>query len=449
MKMKIVWYAPEVGNASSGLRNHNKIFIEYLHNHPEVQELIVVKAPLPDHRIMPPVLEEIQGIRYYTPRISMAYHDAFKSILQADLKFTERLKVNFLKLALKFKGIRRLESDQIKKWGSIEFGLLGMAIVQLPYPNPLLEQIGRCIAKLHPDIIQSHTEFFSIAGSLARNAAKAHISYQVLVEEEKESLPPRSITAAFWERSANALQWLIENQSVDKYIAASEFVNKRLQERGVNSNQIEVIHSPVVLKHLSPISKSKARSNLNLPQNKRIILSVGRPLDRKRFIDIIKIMKHLPDDVIFYLKRSLSSSDDIIPSEINHLYKEIRKNKLENRVIINSDVIPYEDMYQIYSAADIAVFPFLYEPFGMCAAEAMALGLPLIVYNSGYLPKFVNGNGFVVEPQDLESLQDKIQLLLNDPAMAVEMGAKGPELVKQYDIQVLGEKLLNIYREFL
>jgi len=33
--------------------------------------------------------------------------------------------------------------------------------------------------------------------------------------------------------------------------------------------------------------------------------------------------------------------------------------------------------------------------------------------------------------------------------MATDMGAKGPELIKQYDIQVLGEKLLNIYREFL
>jgi len=449
MKMKIVWYAPEIGPASSGLRNHNQIFIEYLHNHPDVEELIVVKSPLPEHGIMPPLLEEIQGIRYFTPRISMDYHGAFKSILQADLKFIERLKIEFFKLALRFKGIRRLEFDTIKKWGKIEFGLLGMAIVQLPYPNPFLEQIGQCIAKLHPDIIQSHTEYFSIAGSLARDAAKAHISYQVLVEEEKESLPPRSISAALVERSANALQWLIDTQSVDKYIAASEFVYKRLQERGVNSNQIEIIHSPVVLKHLSPISKSKARSHLGLPQNKRIILSVGRLLDRKRFIDIIKLMKHLPDDVIFYLKRSVSATDDILPSAINQLQKEIRKNKLENRVIINSDVIPYENMYQIYSAADIAVFPFLYEPFGMCAAEAMAIGLPLIVYNSGYLPNFVNGNGFVVEPQDIEALQDKIQLLLDDPAMAADMGAKGPELVKQYDIQVLGEKLLNIYREFL
>jgi len=77
------------------------------------------------------------------------------------------------------------------------------------------------------------------------------------------------------------------------------------------------------------------------------------------------------------------------------------------------------------------------------------LSRPLIVYNSGFLPNFINGNGFVVEPMNLEELKEKIQLLLNDPAMAAEMGAKGPDLVKQYDVQVLGEKLLNIYREFI
>ena len=85
----------------------------------------------------------------------------------------------------------------------------------------------------------------------------------------------------------------------------------------------------------------------------------------------------------------------------------------------------------------------------MCAAEAMASGLPLIVYNSGFLPEFIKGNGFVIEPSDLADLEDKMKLLLNDPSLAKDMGSKGPELVKRFDIQVLGEKLINIYREFL
>ena len=54
-----------------------------------------------------------------------------------------------------------------------------------------------------------------------------------------------------------------------------------------------------------------------------------------------------------------------------------------------------------------------------------------------------------MEPQNLEDLLEKTSLLLDDPQQAEEMGAKGPELAQQYDIQILGDKLMNIYREFI
>jgi glycosyltransferase involved in cell wall biosynthesis len=447
--VKIVWFAPEMGNYSSGIVNHNRIFVEFLHNHPEVEEVTVVKYPLPENGIIPPLLEHQNGIRYYTPRIAMDYHGAFDSILQADLSFLERLKVRFFKLALKFKRIKRLDIERIKKWGQIEFGLIGMASVQKPFPNPFQKQIGRCIAKLHPDIIQSHMELFTVASSLARDAAKGHISYQVIVEEEKESLPPRSITRAFWDRMDDALKWLIEHQTVDTYIAASEYVERQLYARGFRSQKVEVIYSPVIMTQLAPRDKAKARAYLGIPQDKRVILSVGRVLERKKFIDIIHALKDLPHDVIFYLKQSVSTSDEVLPSAINQLHREIKRLKLEQRVVINSEVLPYDQMRLVYSAADVAVYPFLYEPFGMCAVEAMAARLPIIVYNSGYLPAFINGNGFVVEPNDHEDLCQKTQMILDDPALGDEMGTKGQELVKRYDINVLGEKLLNIYREYV
>ncbi len=447
--MRIVWYAPEIGNSTSGIVNHNKLFIEYFHNHPEVEELIAVRYPFPEQGIMPPLKENINGIDYYTPRISVPHKEAFNSIMQEDLSTKERLKVRLFKFVLWLKRIKRLDLEMIKKWGIIEFGLLGMASVQMPFPNPMQQQIGNLIAKFQPDIIQSHVEVMSIAGGVAKEAAKAHISYQVIVEEEKDFLPPGSITRAFWKRSEDALQWLIENKAVDTYIAASEYVERRLKERGVPSNQIQIMNSPIVIKYMQSIPKAEARKKLGIPSNKRVLLSVGRLVERKRHIDIIRILKNLPEDIIFYLKRSVSISDDLFPSALNNLVKEIKKQKLDDRVIINSEVLPYEDMHLVYSAADILVLPFLYEPFGMCAAEAMAAQRPLVVYNSGYLPKFINENGFIVEPMDIEGLQEKVKILLEDSTLAEEMGAKGPDLVKQFDIQVVGEKLLNIYREFL
>jgi len=446
--MKIVWFTPELGNFSSGIINHNNIFISYLKNHPEVEEISVVKFPFPENKLTPPFLQELQGIRYYTPRFALDYREAFKSILQADLKLTERLKVKLFKLVLQLKGVKQFDLANIKKWGKLDYGVLGIAAVQKPFPNPVQNQIGRCIAKLHPDIIQSHVELFSIAGSLAKSVAKGHISYQIIVEEERKSLPPRSIMSVFWDRLDEGLQWLIEHKAVDKFVAASDYIKKTLVSRGVQEEQIGIIPSPIIMKLFNPLDKAKARSLLGIPQSKRVILSVGRVIERKRFIDIIRILKNLPEDVLFYFKRSISSSDDILPSELNNLKKEVQKLKLGNRVIINSEVIPYERMREIYSAADVAVFPFLYEPFGMCALEAIACERPLIVYNSGFLPNFIDGNGFIVESLNLKELENKIRILLNDPLLANQMGAKGPDLAKKFDIQILGEKLMNIYREF-
>ena len=448
--MRIVWQTPELGPFSSGIVNHTNIYVDYLRKCPDVKEVIVVKYPVPENGVLPPLLEEYNGIRYYTPRISMDYRGALASISRADLKFTERVFLFFLKLILKLKGIKRLDLEKFKNWGRVEFGLFAMASVELPFPNEFQQQIGRCIENLHPDIIQSHMSLQAIAGGIAKNSGvKGHLFFQAMVEDEKEFFPPRSIARALWSRAEEeTLQWLIDNSKVDMYLAASDFVRQNLQDRGVNKNQLKTLYSPVVVDSFKPVSKSEARSKLGIPQDKHVLLSVGRMLTRKRFLDVIRIMKQLPD-VVYYIKQSVCTSDSVLPTALKRVQREIRKNKLENRVIINNEVIPYEQMRYVYSAADIAVFPYLYEPFGMCAAEAMAAKLPLIVYNSGYLPQFIQDNGFVVEPMDLEGLRDKIKLLIEDEQLAEEMGFKGLELVKKYDIGILGERLVNFYKEFL
>ncbi len=446
--MKIVWFAPEIGNISSGVANHNLIFIDYLHNHPDVAQLIVVKYPFPEHGIMSPALEEINGVQYHLPRISVDYHNAFSSILQTDLKWIERLKIHFLKFVLKLKRIKQLDSETIKKWGKIEYGLLGIATVQTPFPNPIQEQIGRFITKLKPDIIQSLDAIFAIAGKFVKDIAKANICYQVVVEDEKNTLAPRTLSRIFWERQKMALEWVNSNQIVDQFITPSHYVKESLKLCGIKTEQIKMIPSPIVIKLLKFKSKKLARTKLNIPQDKQVILSVGRFIERKCFIDLLQVLKNLPEDVFLYIKRSVSVTDDLLPLGFNRFMNEVKNNNLEHRVYINSDVLPYDQMCEIYSAADIAVFPFLYEPFGMCAAEAMALKLPLIVYNSGNLPEFIQGNGFIVEPRDLEALHEKIKILLDNPSLREEMGSKGFELIKQYDINILGADLINLYREY-
>ena len=48
-----------------------------------------------------------------------------------------------------------------------------------------------------------------------------------------------------------------------------------------------------------------------------------------------------------------------------------------------------EDRQRLYAAASLAVFPSIYEPFGIVALEAMAAGCPVVVSSTGGLAEVV------------------------------------------------------------
>ena len=51
--------------------------------------------------------------------------------------------------------------------------------------------------------------------------------------------------------------------------------------------------------------------------------------------------------------------------------------------------VPDEELAMYYAAADLAVVPSLYEPFGMVALETMAAGTPCIAADTGGLRELV------------------------------------------------------------
>ncbi|MBN2454034.1 glycosyltransferase family 4 protein, partial [Candidatus Woesearchaeota archaeon] len=56
-----------------------------------------------------------------------------------------------------------------------------------------------------------------------------------------------------------------------------------------------------------------------------------------------------------------------------------------------------DDLVMLYNAADVFVFPSVYEGFGMPAAEAMRCGCPVVSSNGGSLPEVVADAGLVVD----------------------------------------------------
>lgn len=86
---------------------------------------------------------------------------------------------------------------------------------------------------------------------------------------------------------------------------------------------------------------------------------------------------------------------------------------LEKEVIF-LNYIAHEDLPALYNAADLFVYPSLYEGFGLPPLEAMQCGIPVITSDTSSLPEIMGEGGIMVNPLDIRELADKISLLLND-----------------------------------
>lgn len=79
-----------------------------------------------------------------------------------------------------------------------------------------------------------------------------------------------------------------------------------------------------------------------------------------------------------------------------------------------------EDFWQFQKIASCAVFPSLYEPFGIVALESFAAKVPLVVSDTGGLPEVVRHQvtGIVTKVNDANSLAEGIISVLRDPEYA-------------------------------
>lgn len=95
---------------------------------------------------------------------------------------------------------------------------------------------------------------------------------------------------------------------------------------------------------------------------------------------------------------------------------------LGERVIFTGYVDDGE-LARLYRSAAMAVFPSLYEPFGIVALEAMAAGTPVIVADSGGLGEIVEHEvtGLKVEPGNPRALAAAVIRLLDDPRRGREL----------------------------
>ncbi len=105
-------------------------------------------------------------------------------------------------------------------------------------------------------------------------------------------------------------------------------------------------------------------------------------------------------------------------------------------------------LHQLYRIADVAVFPSLYEPFGIVALEGMAAGAPVVASDAGGLREVVQHDvtGTLSFANNPESLAWAILRVLKDPERAARLTEQAQLRLKaDFDWSHLANQTMEVY----
>jgi glycosyltransferase involved in cell wall biosynthesis len=105
------------------------------------------------------------------------------------------------------------------------------------------------------------------------------------------------------------------------------------------------------------------------------------------------------------------------------------------------------DLPALYSAAEVFVFPSLYEGFGLPPLEAMACGTPVVTSNVSSLPEVVGDAALTIDPYDVAGLAAAIERVLADAALRTELRAKGLARAQQFTWKHAARATLAVYEQ--
>ena len=182
-------------------------------------------------------------------------------------------------------------------------------------------------------------------------------------------------------------------------IAVSECTKADLVEAyGTPPEKISVIYAGVQ-PHFEPVHDAErlqaVRRRCRLGQEP-FILTVGTLQPRKNHLRLVQAFARLESGHRLVISGGPGWDYEAVPAEVVRL-------GLEKRVVFPGFVAD-EDLPALYSAADLFVYPSLYEGFGLPVLEAMACGTPVVAADDSALPEVVGEAGLLADPLDVDAL---------------------------------------------
>jgi glycosyltransferase involved in cell wall biosynthesis len=135
--------------------------------------------------------------------------------------------------------------------------------------------------------------------------------------------------------------------------------------------------------------------------------------------------------------------------ETGTVYGSLERRRGARKRIIQMPYAPFPLLVSLIRGAKVAMFPSLYEGFGLPVLEAMLLGTPVICSNTSSLPEVAGDAALMVDPYDTQAITQAIRTLDADAALRDHYVALGHQQAARYSPEIYRERLKAVYDRHL
>lgn len=183
------------------------------------------------------------------------------------------------------------------------------------------------------------------------------------------------------------------------------------------------------------------REQLGLLQSDKIVLTATRIiqgrnniLQAKGLINLIQAFsrissRHKDLKLVIAVGKAPERLDNEFEQSLEMLMGYIKLHNIESKTIVKTFAL--NEIPKIYKEADVFVLASENETFGQVFIEAMSSGIPVIGTKVGGIPEIISDsyNGYLIPPNDVSALAQKIEKLLFDEVIKNEFIRTGLKTV--------------------
>jgi glycosyltransferase involved in cell wall biosynthesis len=178
----------------------------------------------------------------------------------------------------------------------------------------------------------------------------------------------------------------------DVAVACSPMVRDELvQQYGTDPEKVVVIRNGVDTSRFVPAPRADAAERLDIPLDQRYILWIGTDPRRKRLRTALRVVDAIDED----LQLLVIGREGTDTSSVRYL-----------------GYVPEERIVDAYSAAEVLLFPSLYEGDPLVIWEALSCGLPVVT--SPFMPEYETGVRYA-PAHEVDAYVDCLVSVLSDP----------------------------------